>query len=123
VFRHRGGRHGQSKATHWKEELETRKQTATSARKKGAKRAAPKKVSSKVRKTARGGGKVPAKKRTGPKSAAKTPRKPPRQTAELSVEDTIIDVVNEPAPGMVRVREYEVVRTIAPERDTDADMD
>ncbi len=100
-----------------------RKQPAPSARKKGAKRAAPKKLSSKARKTARGAGKVPAKKRTGPKSAAKAPRKLPRQTAELPVEDTIIDVMDEPAPGVVRVTEYEVVRTIAPERDTESDMD
>ncbi len=33
----------------------------------------------------------------------------------VPVEDTIIDVVDEPAPGLVRVTEYETVRTIVPE--------
>jgi DNA-binding protein HU-beta len=84
-----------------------------SKRKKGAKRAAPKKTRSKVRKVPRSARKVTAKKRTAPKSAArKAVRKQP--TAELPVEDTIIDVVDEPAPGVVRVTEYETIRTVRP---------
>ena len=95
---------------------------ASSTAQKGAKRAAAKKVRSKPRKTTRSARKVTAKKRPGPKSAArKAVRK--RPTAELPVEDTIIDVVDEPAPGVVRVTEYEVVRSIAPERDADSDID
>ena len=39
------------------------------------------------------------------------------------ISDTIIDVADEPAPGVVRVTEYEVVRSIAPEPDADSDMD
>ena len=42
--------------------------------------------------------------------------------AELPVDDTIIDVVDEPVPGAVRVTENEVATT-APERDADSDMD
>jgi hypothetical protein len=30
------------------------------------------------------------------------------------VEDTIIDVIDEPAPGVIRVTEYESVRTMTP---------
>ena len=97
---------------------------ASSTRQKGAKRAAAKKVRSKVRKTAHSARNVTAKKRPGPKSAArKAMRKPPTATVKLPVEDTIIDVVDEPAPGVIRVTEYEVIRAIAPERDADADMD
>jgi hypothetical protein len=38
------------------------------------------------------------------------PRKAPRQTMPV-IEDTIIDVVDEPVPGVVRVTEYETIRT------------
>jgi hypothetical protein len=66
------------------------------ARTKAAKRATPKK--------------------RPPKTVAKmAPRKAPRQGAPV-VEDTIIDVVDEPMPGVVRVTEYETIRTTTPKR-------
>ena len=50
------------------------------------------------------------------KTVAKTaPRKPPRQKAAV-VEDTIIDVIDEPVPGVVRVTEYETITTTTPKR-------
>jgi len=66
------------------------------ARKKAAKRATPKK--------------------RPPKTVAKmAPRKAPRRGAPV-IEDTIIDVIDEPVPGVVRVTEYETVRTTTPKR-------
>jgi hypothetical protein len=41
----------------------------------------------------------------------------------VPVEDTIVDVVDEPAPGVVRVTEYETIRAIVPEDDADSDGD
>ena len=64
-----------------------RKASAKPARKKAAKRATQ-------------------KKRT-PKAVAKMA---PRKGAPV-IEDTIIDVIDEPIPGVVRVTEYETVRT------------
>jgi len=55
-------------------------------------------------------------KKRPPKTATKkAPRKVPRQRLPL-VEDTIIDVVDEPVPGVVRVTEYETIRTTSPKR-------
>jgi len=72
------------------------KATAKPARKKASKRATPKK--------------------RPPKTAAKmAPRKAPRQGVPV-IEDTIIDVVDEPVPGVVRVTEYETIRTTTPKR-------
>ena len=68
------------------------KASAKPARKKAAKRAAPKK--------------------RPPKTVAKmAPRKAPRKGVPV-IEDTIIDVIDEPVPGVVRVTEYETIRTI-----------
>jgi sRNA-binding protein len=51
-----------------------------------------------------------------PKTAKKmAPRKVPRQRLPV-VEDTIIDIVDEPVPGVVRVTEYETIRTTSPKR-------
>jgi hypothetical protein len=70
--------------------------SAKPARKKAAKRAMPKK--------------------RPPKTVAKmAPRKTPRRSAPV-VEDTIIDVIDEPVPGVVRVTEYETIRTTTPKR-------
>jgi hypothetical protein len=56
-----------------------------------------------------------AKKQRPSKIAArKAPRKPPRQVVEVPVEDTIIDVIEEPVPGVVVVTEYETIRTATP---------
>ena len=72
------------------------KASAKPARKKAAKRAMPKK--------------------RPPKTVAKkAPRKAPRQGAPV-IEDTIIDVIDEPVPGVVRVTEYETITTTTPKR-------
>jgi hypothetical protein len=45
------------------------------------------------------------------------PRRAPRRGAPV-IEDTIIDVIDEPVPGVVRVTEYETIRTTTPKRGT-----
>ena len=75
------------------------KTTAKPARKKAAKRATPKKRPAKTR-------------------AKMTPRKMPRQSVAV-VEDTVIDAVDEPVPGVVRVTEYETIRTTTPKPGVD----
>ncbi len=56
-------------------------------------------------------------KNRAPKAAAKmAPRKAPRRGVPV-IEDTIIDVVDEPVPGVVRVTEYETITTTTPKRD------
>jgi membrane-bound ClpP family serine protease len=68
-----------------------RKASTKPARKKTAKRATPKK--------------------RRPKTVAKiVPRKILIQGVP-AIEDTIIDVIDEPLPGVVRVTEYETIRT------------
>jgi hypothetical protein len=42
------------------------------------------------------------------------PRKAPKGVPVI--EDTIIDVIDEPAPGVVRVTEYETIRMTPPKR-------
>jgi hypothetical protein len=54
-----------------------------------------------------------AKKRS-PQAAAKMP--PRKATMAPVVEDIIIDVIDEPMPGVVRVTEYETIRTTNPKR-------
>jgi hypothetical protein len=79
-----------------KKSSKRRKVSTKPARKKAAKRATPKK--------------------RRPKIAAKmAPRRAPRQGVPV-IEDTIVDVIDEPVPGLVRVREYETIRTITPKR-------
>ena len=92
------------------------KASAKPVRKKAAKRTTSKKAKSKVRRASSGGPKLAAKKKRPLKSAArKAPRNAPTQVVEMPVvEDTIIDVIDEPVPGVVRVTEYEVVRTATP---------
>ena len=94
------------------------KASAKTVRKKAAKRTTPKKAKSKVRRAGRGALKSTAKKKRPPKTAARmAPRKTPKQVVEVPVvEDTIIDVIDEPIPGVVRVTEYESVRTTTPKR-------
>jgi hypothetical protein len=74
------------------------KANAKPARKKASKRTTPKKRPPKTR-------------------AKKAPRKTPRRGVPL-IEDTIVDVVDEPVPGVVRVTEYETIRTTTPKRGT-----
>jgi hypothetical protein len=86
-----------------KKRLATRKKAskrgkakAKPARKKASKRATPKK--------------------RPPKSAAKKPPRKARRQGMPVVEDTVIDVIDEPVPGVVRVTEYETIRTTTPKR-------
>jgi len=91
------------------------KVSAKPARKKAAKRTTPKKTKSKVRRASRGAPKSMAKKKRRPTTPArKAPRKTPRKIVQVPVEDTIIDVIDEPAPGVIRVTEYESIRTGTP---------
>ena len=84
---------------------------AKPARKKAAKRTAPNKAKSKVRSLGKSATKPAANKNLVPKTAA---RKEPRQVVEAPIETTIIDVIEEPTPGVVVVTEYESVRTATP---------
>ena len=86
------------------------KASAKPARKKAAKRTTLKKAKSKVRRAGSGAPKPAVKKKRPPKAAA---RKAPRQVV-VPVEDTIIDVIEEPVPGVVVVTEYELIRTATP---------
>ncbi len=87
------------------------KARAKPARKKAAKRKTSKQAKAKVRRAGSGAPKPAVKKKRPPKTAArKSPRKAPRQVV-VPVEDTIIDVIDEPAPGVIRVTEYESIRT------------
>lgn len=45
-----------------------------------------------------------------PPKAKMTPKKAPRRGVPV-IEDTIVDVIDEPVPGVVRVTEYETIRT------------
>jgi hypothetical protein len=87
------------------------KTSAEPARKKAAKSATPKKAKSKVRRAGISARKPAAKKTQPPKTAA---RKAPRHVVEVPVETTIIDVIEEPVPGVLVVTEYESVRTATP---------
>jgi hypothetical protein len=76
--------------------------TVKPARKMAVKLATSKKIKSKVR---RAGIRATAKKNRPPETAAgEAPRK-------VLVETTIIDVIEEPVPGVVVATEYESVRT------------
>jgi hypothetical protein len=99
-----------------------RKASSGSARRRVTKRVALKKANSKTRKPPRSVRKAAAKKKRTTKTVAKrAPRKLPSQT--IRVEDTIVDVIDEPAPGVTRVTEYETVRAIAPEPNGDSEAD
>ena len=94
------------------------KARAKPARKKAAKRTTSKQAKSKVRRAGSGAPKPAIKKKRPPKTAArKAPRKAPRNQKVVevpAVEDTIIDVIDEPVPGVIRVTEYELIRTATP---------
>jgi hypothetical protein len=86
------------------------KASAKPGRKRAAKRATPKEAKSKVQRAGSGAPKPGVKKKRPPKTAA---RKAPGQVV-VPVEDTIIDVIEEPVPGVVVVTEYESIRTATP---------
>jgi len=94
-----------------KNRLKRGKAGAKPARKKAAKRAAPKKAKPMVKGVRKRATKPAAKKKRPSKIAA---RKAPRQVMQATVETTIIDVIEEPIPGVVVVTEYESVRTATP---------
>jgi hypothetical protein len=105
-----GDSHGQGKEAccDAQEKLQTRQ------RKRAANRATLKKAKSKVQRAGSGAPKPGVKKKRPPKTAAReAPRKTPRQVV-VPVEDTIIDVIEEPVPGVVIVTEYESIRTATP---------
>jgi hypothetical protein len=54
-------------------------------------------------------------KRAAPKKTAPRPTEPPRQPAEASDETVVVDIIEEPVPGVVVVTEFESVRTSRPE--------
>jgi len=90
------------------------KASAKPARKKAAKHTKPKQAKSKVRRAGGGAPKLAVKKKRPPKTAArKAPRKASRQVV-VPVEGTIIDVIEEPAPGVVVATEYESIRIGTP---------
>ena len=76
------------------------KASAKPARKGTTKRAVPKKRPLKT---------------VAKKAPTKAPRKSPRQPMPV-IEDTIIDVIDEPVPGVVRVTEYETITKTTPKR-------
>ena len=97
-----------------KKSSKRRKASAKPERKRAAKRATPKEAKSKVQRAGNGAPKPGVKKKRPPKTAArKAPRKTPRQVV-VPVEDTVIDVIEEPVPGVVVVTESESIRTATP---------
>jgi hypothetical protein len=81
------------------------------ARKKLAKRMTPKKVKSKALRAGKSAPKPAPKKKQPPKKAT---GKTPTQVAAVPVETTIIDVIEEPVPGVLVITEYESVRRATP---------
>jgi hypothetical protein len=55
------------------------------------------------------------KARAALKKAAPRPIEPPRKAAEIPDETLIVDIIEEPVPGVVVVTEFEAVRTSRPE--------
>jgi hypothetical protein len=94
-----------------------RKKTAA---RRGKVRARVKSTRRKVAK--RAGRKTKAKKQTtkpraksaATKKATPRPPEPPRQPAEATEEVVIVDIIEEPAPGVVVVTEFESVQTTTP---------
>jgi hypothetical protein len=88
---------------------------------KAKKRLAKRKKASKRGKASAKPARKKASKRTTPRKrppktpAKMAPRKAPRRGVPL-IEDTIVDVVDEPVPGVARVTEYETIRTTTPKR-------
>jgi hypothetical protein len=60
----------------------------------------------------------PRAKRTAPKKAAPPLSEAPTQLAEATEETVIVDIIDEPVPGVVVVTELESVRISGPETDT-----
>jgi hypothetical protein len=110
-------------ATRKKSSKSRKAKTKTARKKKAAKRTASKKAKSKVRRGAKSapksGAKSAAKKNFRSKTAArkaskKAPMTETAEVAEIPFETTIIDVIEQLAPGEFVVTEYESVRTGTP---------
>ena len=56
----------------------------------------------------------PRAKRTAPKKTGPRPTEPPRQPAGATEEAVIVDIIEEPAPGVVVVTEFASVQTTTP---------
>jgi hypothetical protein len=108
----------------WRCNMAKRKRRAVAQKKAAAKRGkARARVKSTRRKVAkRAGGKTKAKKRTirprakrtAPKKTGPRPTEPPRQPAGATEEAVIVDIIEEPAPGVVVVTEFASVQTTTP---------
>jgi hypothetical protein len=89
-----------------------RKASAKVERKSAAKRTTAKKVKSKVRRAGGVARRSMTKKQRAPKVAAtEASRKTLNQVVEAPAEDTIIDVIEEPVPGVVDVTEVQTIAT------------
>jgi hypothetical protein len=89
-----------------------RKASAKVERKSAARRAAAKKVKLEVRRAGGVARRSMTKRQRAPKVAAtKVSRKPLNQVVEAPVEDTIIDVTEEPVPGVIDVTEDHTIAT------------
>ena len=96
-----------------------RKRNTMSARRKAAKRAAPKKARSNVCKATRFTQKSAVRKKQSPKTAA---RKALRRLSNQTIAtDTTTHGVYEPSPSAVPATEHEVVRTTAPQPNEDSE--
>jgi hypothetical protein len=92
----------------------TKSKTAKGRTKKPAKRAVAKKskrAAKKVATKARRGRRVTKRAAVGRRRQAPTP----------VVEDTVIDIIDEPAPGVVRVTEIEEISVAVPESEKQSD--
>jgi hypothetical protein len=96
-----------------------RKTTTTKpkkARKKAAKRTAarhkPSKAATRLAKKPR---KKAAKQERGKASKARSRTKKPLTVGAPQIETEIVDVIDEPVPGVVRVTEFETTRLIVPD--------
>ena len=85
------------------------KARAKPARKMAVKRATLKKMKSKVQHAGMSAKKSPAKKKRSPETVERGPVV--ETPVETTVKATIIDIIEEPAPGVVAVTEYESVQT------------
>jgi len=56
--------------------------------------------------------------RTAPKKAVPPPTKAPTQLAKATDETVIVDIIDEPVPGVVVVTEFESIRISRPETNT-----
>jgi hypothetical protein len=91
-----------------KKSSKRRKASTKPARKMATKHPTPKKAKSKVQRVGMSTKKSRAKKKRPPETME---RRPVAEVPVTTVETTIIDVIEEPAPGVVAVTEYESVQT------------